>query len=124
MATAPTIAPPIPYAGYVGANMVSQAVPFVDPATGVLAPVPWRFLYMTFNAVNQLDVAMSAGFTNIENQLTGITNDITDLYARTDNLNSAVSTIETQLNGITNDINTLFADIATINTRLANAGIP
>lgn len=66
-----TVASPVPDASFVGANMISPAVPFVD-TSGVIAPVNWRFLYQVFNAANRLAVLLSdltAGVNGMQGQI-------------------------------------------------------
>lgn len=51
--------PTVPYAGYVGANMISPGTPFVDGG-GIIVPINWRFLYQVFDAVNRLAATVNA----------------------------------------------------------------
>lgn len=53
---------PVPMATnpYTTQGMISPATPFVDPATGMLMPVSFRFLYGLFAAITQLEAANAA----------------------------------------------------------------
>ena len=45
---------------YATQGMISPVEPpFVDPTTGTLAPVSFRFLYSLFNRVNALEQALT-----------------------------------------------------------------
>jgi peptidoglycan hydrolase CwlO-like protein len=118
-----TVAPPIPYAGFVGSNMISPAVPFVD-AAGMIAPVNWRFLYSVFTAVNAAYQQMTTEFTNVENQLSAIYDNVTTLQSQMSALQTQVNNIQTEVTNLVNSVNSIYAEINTINSRLAAAGIP
>jgi peptidoglycan hydrolase CwlO-like protein len=118
-----TVAPPIPYAGFVGSNMISPAVPFVD-AAGMIAPVNWRFLYSVFTAVNAAYQQMTTEFINVESRLTALYNQVDINTTDIANNYNAIQTLETQVSGLQSQINTINGEITTINNRLAAAGIP
>jgi hypothetical protein len=125
----------------IGSGMISPANSFVFPATGQLTGLSFRFLFDVFNAANsQLENidAINADIATLQNQMATANGNIATLQGQVTNINATlgtmsgqISTLQINMTAVQSDITSLqgqvstnTAAIATINQRLAAAGIP